>query len=98
MLTIAATQWSGPPPQRLLPEKKFMSPVSDPHRSTAHHASSPANFFAPPSAHLVRVGSRRWFLQTGMTGMAGLSMPALLKARAQAGANRGSINDRKAVI
>ncbi|HLN26654.1 MAG TPA: DUF1501 domain-containing protein [Gemmataceae bacterium] len=33
---------------------------------------------------LVRVGCRRWFLQTGIAGLAGLSVPALLQARDKA--------------
>src|SRR5204863_6024937 len=53
------------------------------------------------------VGSRRWFLQTGLAGLAGLSLPDLLRYRAEAvvhphrstppvgGRRRG---DRKAVI
>jgi hypothetical protein len=42
------------------------------------------------------VGSRRWFLQTGLTGLAGLSLPGLLHSR-DAGASPGGA-DRKAVI
>jgi hypothetical protein len=41
----------------------------------------------------VRVGSRRWFLQTGLAGVGGLSLPALLRANES---NKAS--DRKAVI
>ncbi|NQV29187.1 MAG: DUF1501 domain-containing protein, partial [Rhodopirellula sp.] len=36
--------------------------------------------FAPAGNDLIRVGSRRWFLQTGLAGMGGLSLPGLLKA------------------
>jgi uncharacterized protein (DUF1501 family) len=50
----------------------------------------------PAAADLIRVGSRRWFLQTGLAGLAGLSLPALLRCRAQ-GAARGRA-DHKAVI
>jgi hypothetical protein len=32
---------------------------------------------------LMRVGSRRWFLQTGLAGLAGLSLPALCRLRAE---------------
>jgi uncharacterized protein (DUF1501 family) len=45
---------------------------------------------------LIRVGSRRWFLQTGLSGLAGLSLPALLRCRAQGATVRRA--DRKAVI
>ena len=75
-----------------------MIPFPGLHRNAALHGGSPANLFAPAPTDLVRVGSRRWFLQTGLAGMAGLSLPALLTARAQAEAKRGSNNDRKAVI
>ena len=47
---------------------------------------------------LIRVGSRRWFLQTGMAGMAGLSLPGLLAAREQAAPSIRTGKDRKAVI
>src|SRR5262249_60813159 len=45
---------------------------------------------------LIRVGSRRWFLQTGLAGVAGLSLPGLLRLRA-CGAARNT-GARKAVI
>jgi uncharacterized protein (DUF1501 family) len=51
--------------------------------------------FRPPVSDLIRVGSRRWFLQTGLAGVAGLSLPELLRCRAL-GKSKGS--DRKAVI
>jgi hypothetical protein len=38
----------------------------------------------PPAGDLIRVGSRRWFLQTGVAGIAGLSMGDVLRCRAQA--------------
>ena len=43
--------------------------------------------------NLIRVGSRRWFLQTGLAGVGGLSLPALLQASETA-----KTSDRKAVI
>jgi hypothetical protein len=47
----------------------------------AHHcAGAAASPFAPPASDTIRVGGRRWFLQTGLAGMAGLSLPALLAA------------------
>ncbi len=46
---------------------------------------------------LIRVGSRRWFLQTGLAGVGGLTLPQLLQAReAQSGAKLAS--NRKSVI
>ncbi len=61
-----------------------------------HAVSTAASPFEPASSDTIRVGSRRWFLQAGTAGIAGLSLPQLLAAReatAQAVAN-----DRKAVI
>ena len=53
------------------------------HRSH-HAAAAQASPFGPKPGELLRVGSRRWFLQVGMGGIAGLSLPALLRARAEA--------------
>jgi uncharacterized protein (DUF1501 family) len=56
----------------------FCSVRHDPEHSGAVHATlSPA-----PASDLIRVGSRRWFLQTGIAGLAGLSLPDLLRFRA----------------
>jgi hypothetical protein len=41
------------------------------------------------------VGSRRWFLQTGLAGLAGLSLPGLLRYQGQAG---GSAPARKTAV
>ena len=54
------------------------------------------NLLQPSAADLIRIGSRRWFLQTGVAGLAGLSLPNLLRCRTQA-APSGS-NGKKAVI
>ncbi|MBT4864635.1 MAG: DUF1501 domain-containing protein [Planctomycetaceae bacterium] len=51
------------------------------------------------SNDLIRVGSRRWFLQTGMAGIGGLSLPQLLQSQAMAEqAGSASPSNRKAVI
>jgi len=56
-----------------------------------HSSANQLSPFTPAGSDLLRVGSRRWFLQTGLTGMAGLSLPALLQSQAQAtGANMNS--------
>jgi hypothetical protein len=49
----------------------------------------------PAASDLIRVGSRRWFLQAGLAGLAGLSLPGLLRCRAEGAAAAAS---RKAVI
>jgi hypothetical protein len=60
------------------------------------HVSSISGLFAPAN-DLVRIGSRRWFLQTGVAGVAGLSLPALLRAQDHA-AEMGKPTSRKSVI
>lgn len=63
-------------------------------RHNAEHAGALRRFpLRPPAADVIRVGSRRWFLQTGLAGVAGLTLPGLLRCEAQAAAS-----DRKAVI
>ena len=58
---------------------------------------SPMSCLFGPSSDLVRVGSRRWFLQTGMTGLAGLSLPKLLQAQEQMKLT-GKPTNKKSVI
>lgn len=48
--------------------------VSAVHRARLH----------PAAKDLIRVGSRRWFVQTGLAGIAGLTLPDLLRCRARA--------------
>ena len=45
---------------------------------------------------LAALDSRRWFLQTGVAGIAGVSLPELLRRRAEAAFS--GVADRKAVI
>ena len=63
------------------------------HSSVGHREHGSA-LLQPPAADLIRVGSRRWFLQTGLAGLAGLSLPDLLRAQAASSGGAG----RKAVI
>ncbi len=66
-----------------------------------HLQGSQTRRMLPPGGDLIRVGSRRWFLQTGMAGLAGLSLVDQLRLSA-AGATKpdGSKPDggKKAVI
>lgn len=53
----------------------------------AHARSGVLPWFGPAGGDLLRIGStRRGFLQTGLAGIAGLSLPALLQQRALASA------------
>lgn len=63
--------------------------------SQSHVVSSVAAQFQPAQRDLVRVGSRRWFLQTGLAGVAGLSLPQILAASEAA---TGSSQPKKSVL
>ena len=65
--------------------------------SSEHAQSGISPLFSPASGDLLRVQSRRGFLQTGMAGMAGLSVPTLLKHRAEASA-AGKPTNKNSVI
>ena len=47
-----------------------------------NHFSPMSSLFGPRS-DLIQVGARRWFLQTGLAGLAGLSLPSFLQATEQ---------------
>lgn len=65
--------------------------------SAEHARLAQSNPMVPPLADTIRVGSRRWFLQTGTAGLAGLSMIDLLRVKAQAAA-AGKSTGKKSVI
>jgi hypothetical protein len=53
-------------------------------RHERHHLAAAGRIgLQPPSTDLIHVDSRRWFLQTGLAGLAGLSLPKLLRCQAQ---------------
>jgi len=62
---------------------------------TLPHSATHASPLLPPARDLIRVGNRRWFLQTGLAGFAGLSLPATLRARAT---NSGSSAQRAVIL
>jgi uncharacterized protein (DUF1501 family) len=70
--------------------------VTQPLNFMRHSRAHGAALLQPLSTDLIRVGSRRWFLQTGFSGFAGLSLPGLLRCRAEG--RTGNKTDRKAVI
>lgn len=72
-----------------------------PYRQSAKHRAdhdcqTGRSPLRPGGCDLIRVGSRRWFLQTGLAGVGGLSLAQLLAAGEAAG--RPANADRKAVI
>jgi uncharacterized protein (DUF1501 family) len=68
---------------------------------TAHDAAHSLNLLGnpmlPPSRDTIRVGSRRWFLQMGTAGLAGLSTADLMRVQA-ATAQAGKSSEKKSVI
>jgi hypothetical protein len=77
-----------------------MKDSSQPIHRNADYAGAALRSPQPlATSNLIRVGSRRWFLQTGLAGVVGLSLPQLLRFRAQGtvpARTRGK--DRKSVI
>lgn len=76
-----------------------MNPL-EPTRHDAEHADAVCRSpLQPTASDLIQVGSRRWFLQMGLAGVAGLSLPQLLRFQAQGAASaRPRGTDRKSVI
>ena len=63
--------------------------------SVSHSHPSP---FRPAISDLIRVGSRRWFLQTGLAGLGGLSLPALLKAESELKTGAASVGKKSVIL
>jgi uncharacterized protein (DUF1501 family) len=75
----------------------MMTDLSSTARHDAEHAGAARRALLQPAASdLVRVGSRRWFVQTGLAGIAGLALPDMMRLRARATAAHRS--SRKSVI
>jgi hypothetical protein len=71
--------------------------VSPLEHAAQHACGTSSNPMLPAANDLIRVGGRRWFLQTGVAALAGLSMADLLRLQAQAAPAAGGM-DRRAVI
>src|SRR5256885_16594204 len=74
----------------------MMDSLHSTRHDAAHVGAVRRSPLQPAASDLIRVGSRRWFLQTGLAGLAGLSLPDLLRRQAQGAATDGA--DCKAVI
>lgn len=61
-----------------------------PAHSVLHSEKGLGRCFGPEKNPLLRVGRRRWMLQAGLAGFAGVSLPGLLQAKALAGENAPS--------
>ena len=73
-------------------KKETMTMSSSVHQHDREHAMGTGGSpFAPLPHDLLRVGSRRWFLQTGLGGIAGLTLPQLLQASAAGSKNPKSV-------
>ena len=69
------------------------------HSRSPTHVAAHQSSLQPPTSDLLRVGSRRWFLQMGLAGLAGLTVPDLLRLRASEGRSRpASQGGQRAVI
>jgi hypothetical protein len=77
------------------------SETTDSRQHTVDHDESTARLpFHPPARDLIQVRSRRWFLQTGLAGIGGLSLPSLLQLQDRpARANEAPVaREKKSVI
>ena len=74
------------------PLESRMLPLTTRHASH-HQASTAINPLLPPLGDVLRVGSRRWFLQTGLAGLAGLSLADTLRLRAATSGGTGRQRD-----
>jgi uncharacterized protein (DUF1501 family) len=61
------------------------------HHDAEHAGAVGLSPLQPAASDLIRVGSRRWFLQTGLAGLGGLTLPDLLRCRAAGAANRKAV-------
>src|SRR5581483_8634533 len=86
------------PPHRILKDLPMATPFLPPTHQAQHSASVQGNPLLPPPNDLLRVGSRRWFLQTGLAGLAGLTLADTLRAQTAASDTVSRHRDPRAVI
>jgi hypothetical protein len=60
-------------------------------RTADHHGTGGMASFRPAPADLLRAGGRRWFLQTGLAGLAGVPLAASLANAATGGGSKKSV-------
>src|SRR5262249_42892684 len=66
-----------------------------------HHAQHCAGTWDNPllpAGDVLRIGSRRWFLQTGLGGLAGLTLADTLRAQTAAAGSLSRNRDPRAVV
>jgi hypothetical protein len=68
------------------------------NHASHHSASAARNPLLPSPVDLLRVGSRRWFLQTGLAGLAGLTLADTLRLKATPLGGASRHRDPRAVI
>jgi hypothetical protein len=64
-----------------MPLLSHESPAGVSEHLAAHLGGTVRSPFRPAARDLIRIGSRRWFLQTGLAGIGGLSLAQLAAAR-----------------
>lgn len=75
----------------------MIPPNTQPAHLKQHKLQTLSSPFAPQNKAILKVRSRRWFLQAGLAGLGGLSLPTV--KRLQAASSQDTPNkDRKAVI
>ncbi len=70
-------------------------PIARDGHAVQHGSHTAGNPLLPPSRDVLHVGSRRWFLQTGLAGFAGLTLADMLRLQA---APEGKQREPRSVI